>query len=286
MDSDRIFTKFPDLPVEIRLKIWSQACCIPRTIDVWTDFVRCEVNNTIFYCQQYLVELAPLPPPHILAVSREAREEALKSYSLEFLTSMHCTDEINASMPAKWYVNWECDMFVPRGYWNLVSFADFVSRGIKNGLQRVAIDVSGAFWRENLKDYVLGKDCWTLNGVREVVLYDAREDEMWKGSDYLDKFRKRHKDGPRILSFEQLEEPGEGVLHAERLLNRCWNRCEGVLDDDAGEEITAKKYLDDFDSTPEEYLLRPDLSLMKLIATKPTFSPFVMAPGWGAGVLD
>lgn len=198
---------------------------------------------------------------------------------------MSPSDGIEATMPAHWYVNWACDMFVPRGYWNLVSFADFVSRGLENGLRSIAIDVSGVFWRENLRDYVLLANCWVLNGVEEVVLYDPRGDELWKGSEYLDKFRRRHKDGPRVLTFEPLETPGDDLLHVQKLLNRCWDKCEGVVkDEDVDEEVRARSYLDDFTGTTKGPLLRPEVKLMKLVTTKPRFSTKKLSSG--AGVLD
>jgi len=106
--------------------------------------------------------------------------------------------------------------------------------------------------------------------VQEVVLYDSREDEMWKGSEYLDKFRRRHMDGPRDLGFEPLEGPAQEILHVQRLLTRCWDICQGVESDDGDvEEVNARRYLDDFITTTDEEMLRPELNLMRLIARKP-----------------
>jgi hypothetical protein len=188
---------------------------------------------------------------------------------------MDLMNGIKVSMPAKWYVNWKIDLFVPRGYWNVISFADFVSRGLDNGLNRVAIDVSGTFWRENLRDYLNDKDCWALNGVHEVVLYDPRKDTMWKGSDYLEKFRRKHKDGPRDLIFEPVEEPEQTVRDVEIFLNKCWDKIEGQVVEEEEEVVVAKSYLDDTSPTAVEYLLRPDVKLMKLIARKPENVPAI-----------
>ena len=68
MATDQTFYRFPDLPAEIRLKIWAHAAnSCPRIIDLWTDFRRCERANTMFFCQVYFIELATLTPPVLLS---------------------------------------------------------------------------------------------------------------------------------------------------------------------------------------------------------------------------
>ena len=158
-------------------------------------------------------------------------------------------------------------MFVPKGFWNLVSFANFVSRGAKHGMKRLAIDVSGVFWRENLKEYVQVKNYWATNGVEELILYDSWEDPMWKGCDYLSKFKKKHQGGPMDLSFEELEEPNQTLRDVQSYLNRHWDRIESGTDTrDAVVEVPS--YMTDFEATSAEEFVRPEVKLMKLVTTK------------------
>jgi hypothetical protein len=88
--------------------------------------------------------------------------------------------------------------------------------------------------------------------------------------EYLDKFRGGFRDGPRDLSFEELENPGQDILHVQRLLNRCWDKNEGILveDERGGVDARQKSCVDDFASTPEKGFLRPNVRLVKLVSTE------------------
>ena len=86
------FHLFPNLAPELRLKIWAHAC-FHRTVSIW-------------YLPSLDVCLSSSPTPVILHVSREAREEALRTYSLAFGTR---------SSPARTYFNpYRDTLYLPR----------------------------------------------------------------------------------------------------------------------------------------------------------------------------
>ncbi|CZR63604.1 uncharacterized protein PAC_13501 [Phialocephala subalpina] len=274
------FTIFPRLPLELRLKIWGHvANSQPRTLDIWTDFKRCEVENTTFYTQAYQCELSNITPPPIFRVNHEARTEALKHYSLEFATGMTLPCGISVNISPRMYVNYSTDTLIPRGYWNIVSFADFAKRAAGR-LKTLAVDVNGVFWKENLRDYCK-KQCWVFSELDELILYDTSNDDMFKGSDFLEKFRKKHKDGPRDLSFHDWTgEVSQSMSEVKEFLEEMFDRIEGKVEDvvpEVGEdgepvevkEVTHPSYLDGFESTEAEDLQRPHLRLCDMLATKP-----------------
>jgi hypothetical protein len=74
------FTCFPDLPTEIRLKIWKHACFIPRNMDVFLVALRTRWRGgealSVFRTSQR--------DPATLYTNKESRTIALKFYTLEF----------------------------------------------------------------------------------------------------------------------------------------------------------------------------------------------------------
>ncbi|KAE9375634.1 hypothetical protein N431DRAFT_437128 [Stipitochalara longipes BDJ] len=102
------FTRFGELPSEIRLKIWRHACFQPRNVDIFTDnlgTIRVS-DDTQFDTYKFYSHFCS--HPGVLHVCREAREEGLKHYKLEFGTSHHFPI-INISTPPRTYVNFACD---------------------------------------------------------------------------------------------------------------------------------------------------------------------------------
>lgn len=65
------FPRFPELPTEIRLKIWKHCLPGPRAVEV--DYG----EHSEFLSSKY-------PPPIALHICRESRAEALKHYELAF----------------------------------------------------------------------------------------------------------------------------------------------------------------------------------------------------------
>jgi len=91
-NTTKMFTIFSNLPSELRVKIWQQACS-PRTV-------------TLTYTTSTSSFTSTTPPPTLLSVSHEAREEALRIYTLSFGTP---------SQPPKTYFNPLLDtLYLPR----------------------------------------------------------------------------------------------------------------------------------------------------------------------------
>lgn len=264
------FTKFLDLPVELQLKIWSTfANSRPRTLDLWADFKRCEKANTIFYVPYYTCELSSLAAPSILGVDRVARAQCLKHYSLEFRCSIYISAQVNETIDAKMYINFGMDTLVPRGFWNIVTFEDMAKR-VEGRLGTLAIDVAGSFWKDNLVDYCK-KRWWIFNGVDEVVLYDSRDEPLFKGSEYLEKFR-RKVPGRKDLSFVEVEEEkrSEDLKGVETFLGKMFDAIDERYGVDTDEAFVKKGTYTDMTPTKKETLRRPVVKLRKLVAETPT----------------
>jgi hypothetical protein len=77
------FTLFPDLPVELRLKVWAYTIP-PRIVTLHSqgkhDEPRLIRNSEVVYCGKAMWWTSPNPIPTILHICHESREEALKSY--------------------------------------------------------------------------------------------------------------------------------------------------------------------------------------------------------------
>jgi hypothetical protein len=210
-----IFTIFPELPIEIRLKVYGHACYQPRNITLNTEFVHQEVNNTIFYTQRYFSTLTKLLPPAILSVSKEARAEALNHYELAFqrTTSMGVDGENHVYKFPGFWINWECDRIVPRGFYNIIGMNDFLSR-IQGKLRGLAVDVVGDFYKDVFESYLM-KDTYPFSIVKEIILYDGHE--------FLP-FKKKYS-GPKIeLEFRPM-------LDESDQLQGCQSRLSGRLGD-------------------------------------------------------
>ncbi|KAE9381206.1 hypothetical protein N431DRAFT_424799 [Stipitochalara longipes BDJ] len=78
----RSFTLFPDLPVEIRLKIWSFIAPSPRTVSI--KYKGLSFNSIGKGFLAAAGWRSPDPVPIILHICQESRTEALKSYQLAF----------------------------------------------------------------------------------------------------------------------------------------------------------------------------------------------------------
>jgi hypothetical protein len=81
------FTLFPDLPLELRLKIWSFITPGPRIVSI-------KYKGLSFYSIGKGFSAAagwrsPDPVPIVLHICRESRTEALKSYQLAFGSYLH-----------------------------------------------------------------------------------------------------------------------------------------------------------------------------------------------------
>ncbi|KAK0643328.1 hypothetical protein B0T16DRAFT_391867 [Cercophora newfieldiana] len=160
------FTLFSRLPTELRLHIWTLSCH-PRVVQV-------RYSPTSDRC------LTPTPPPPILSVCREARDEALFSvYVLTFGTKTHAP---------RIYFSPALDvLYLPR--WGDLGYADtardfgtFV-RDTARWVGSLAIDHVKPEIRRPWETY--SKFCLMRNfpGLREVFLVVAGQEEDGFGGD-------------------------------------------------------------------------------------------------------
>jgi hypothetical protein len=206
------FTKFPELPVEIRLNIWAHACHQPRNIGLWADFQRCEVENTIFYTQIYDTKLTPVLSPPIVQVSQEARNEAFKHCQYEFETQQALTIR-GSSRPmvivqTGFCFNFECQTLCPRGNWNIISMEDFIVRRTNTQLRYLGMDITSDFYKQLYKDYIT-KNTWPFRVMEEVTLYDGTG---------MPVFKKHYKGGKVEFEFVEIENPSSLLKDAKEKL--------------------------------------------------------------------
>lgn len=95
---------FNGLPIELRLQIWKKAAFIPRNVDVWNkEIFISDQDEARAYAVPYRM-ISRTPPPAILHVCRESRNEGLKHYMLEFGTTKDVGEFVVTSKP-KIYIN-------------------------------------------------------------------------------------------------------------------------------------------------------------------------------------
>lgn len=217
-----MFTLFQHLPTELRLKIWALAANQePRTLDIATEFCRCEQGWTTFYNQKYDIPIADVSPPALLQVSREARNEALKHYTLEF-KSVYPGSGVTQTFEAKFYVNYASDIFVPVGNWNSISFWDFMGRSDR--MRHLAIDVTGSFWKDNVKENIAINE-WVFEGVQEIILFESKG---LPKTNHLGHYAKLETD-QRELMFVETEKTGKLLDDAKELLATYLGRTDGII---------------------------------------------------------
>lgn len=98
------FQNFGVLALELRLKIWELASFIPRNVDVWNMDIFVSKGNGE---QAHLIPhrmLSRRPPPAILHVCSESRQEALRHYILEFGAQKDAGSFVLTSKP-RIYIN-------------------------------------------------------------------------------------------------------------------------------------------------------------------------------------
>jgi hypothetical protein len=122
-DKSLEFTHFPKLPPELRLKIWKEACYIPRVVDLWVEdpskYEEDDWNNND--SPEPLTYVSHTRVPAVLQVSKEARAVALQHYTplpspgIEKQKgaeeSSQSEDSYSRSCPI--YINWQCDIVCP-----------------------------------------------------------------------------------------------------------------------------------------------------------------------------
>lgn len=145
------FTCFPDLPAELRCKIWKAAAFIPRNVNIWScDFgkkISIPLNDNEDEAEGDVLVIWKLCStttiPTILQVCKESRTEALKHYKLDFGTSYTFRDFTFTTHP-RIYFNFEVDRLCLMESFegeNSRACKNFFDRLLSNGTRYIALDV-------------------------------------------------------------------------------------------------------------------------------------------------
>lgn len=168
IESLRIFTLFPKLPTELRLRVWEDVCYHTRNIPLGTVTLSSNHVDDIYP----FVYISGCPPPSILSANRESRTIGLKHYELELGNEFDLGHGAKIITPARIYLNFESDRICPLG--------KFTFEGNDFGrywFHRVALNCHGT---EN-KSYPLSGITsrisrfpltWFDGNILEVLLYD------------------------------------------------------------------------------------------------------------------
>ncbi|KUJ11602.1 uncharacterized protein LY89DRAFT_739030 [Mollisia scopiformis] len=182
------FTRFLDLPLEIRQKIWDEASSIPRVIDIsprpafslsislafFEEFRRAPVVFQT-YCQRI---------PSILHVPREARRIGLEHYELGFGTDFRDSADPVALLKAdpKIYINWDNDiicLLLDREIYSLhvtdhTTWSAIISGELENlPISRIAVNMDDP---QSMSGLRLMSPSVTGDKLREIIVYYATED--------------------------------------------------------------------------------------------------------------
>jgi hypothetical protein len=175
----REFSKFPELPVELRLKIWEHVCFLGRDIDlIIATLGELEATTGALKCYEFISSNSY---PAILITCKQSRAVAMMHYRLSFGT-FHKYDNIRVSTPSSIYVNWECDricLMWPDDFKShidpAIAAAAFIKICSDNKLRHIALNaLQGAHW-----SYV---DFTTkIPSLREVLLFGVSEADAYAG---------------------------------------------------------------------------------------------------------
>ncbi|PMD19938.1 hypothetical protein NA56DRAFT_660205 [Hyaloscypha hepaticicola] len=180
------FICFPDLPLELRNKIWMHACLEPRTftITVKTDP---QIGRTV---------QGSLPNPSVLSVNFESREEAKKNY--EFCAQSKANSYAVAPKTSGIYINFNVDRFLisdrstffmepqPRlGFFIPRHINSLQSRVSRSKEQIFVADISKKVKHVESKVFFLGRN---FQGLLDFILHPGLEefsivedDELFEG---------------------------------------------------------------------------------------------------------
>ena len=130
------FTLFPNLPKELRIRVWQLAAREPRVVEIcwvreaqdrfrgiWDEFT--PPNPPVFY--------SPTPIPFVLHINRESRGIALENYALSFPQE---------SRPAQIYYSPSVDILYFPGWSSIhiCPFKEATTPEAKDSIRRIAID--------------------------------------------------------------------------------------------------------------------------------------------------
>ncbi len=167
------FTRFSELPSELRIKIWTFVCFQPRNVDIFTENLGAIRVSDDAQFETYRFYSHFCSHPSLLHACQEAREEGLKYYKLGYGTSHHFPF-INVSTPPRIYVNFACDRLCLLNADSLKSdledrFEKFVEICRKHGARSLAINIA----QDQHWPFVDVATSW--NTLEELVLFGSSQ---------------------------------------------------------------------------------------------------------------
>jgi hypothetical protein len=156
------FTLFPNLPIEIRLKIWGITASVARDVILAPNFL---VTNRLNY-----QSLAPA----IMHTCKESRQEGKLYY--ELCTEIYYRRRFDCGMPVNTtWINFSVDRFIIRGYCSLLPYARLnYEQNMVEKIQHLLVIGFHTKYIENSMTQVL----WLLQlpELRELTAISCRED--------------------------------------------------------------------------------------------------------------
>ncbi|KAI9644254.1 hypothetical protein NHQ30_007609 [Ciborinia camelliae] len=216
------FPQFPNLPVELRIKIYKFACLEPRVVPIWPVIMDRTIDTVKF---QFASET-----PAILQVSHEAREESKKF-------------DIYTPSRAKWpqpriWIKPSLDIICPvrnnGAQWSYAQFSVFASRVVGMKIERLALDnfaspeYTSTIDMDDWDDFSNFPE-WMSQNLREIFLYTSTK-----------KFNIRHHPlklvdyTGEVAELEYYPDPSyvtNGFVETEIHLDRKFGRLRHMLED-------------------------------------------------------
>jgi hypothetical protein len=185
------FKLFPKLPIELRNKIWTHACFIPRCVELksWNYGKRIAIptldNNEENPWQVWIYRSNTIPPA-VLSACAESRMIGLKHYRLEWGTH-YAFRGFTFTTPSTVFVNWGSDRIVmtqrfhSRDIEDCIDFLDRCSHKAKF----IALNVKDKGWnrecdyiRPFLKEVIEDQGQMTLE---DIILFSKENSTDWPG---------------------------------------------------------------------------------------------------------
>lgn len=187
----REFTRFPNLPAELQIKIWTHVCFIPRNCEVksWNYGRRIAIPTLDSHEEnpwQVWIYRSNTIPPAVLSVSSQSREVGLKYYALDWGTH-YAFRGFTFSTPATIYVNWDVDRIVMSQRFHskdIEDCVDFFDRCFRKA-RSVALNVKDK-GRLDECEYIrpfLHKvmENQSNTPLREIILFGEEHSTNWPG---------------------------------------------------------------------------------------------------------
>lgn len=180
-----VFSRFPQLPLEIRTLIWQEIAQLPRNLDIWAPnkgtvaFWDPIENNTSTFRPYKHVTTQPVPG--ILHACKESRKIGLESYELSFSTD-YDQDGFIIRTPARIYRNSTADTICPMGPYDEDSHLFFYcDRNCDMDTPALAVNTLAIPGQPHFSTYIISGDVQ----IPEIMLYYTPSIVLTPGAFYF-----------------------------------------------------------------------------------------------------